>query len=495
MTSRTNHTAFEVGFSQMPNVHRDTFPLGLYPDPTSLPTVWSKNTQLSRTERILNLPNFKILGISESEYDFHIQLEANAPPTVCPHCGCVANLYKHGSREQLCMDLPIHGKRVGLLIHRERYKCRECNQTFWERLDHTVDEKRSCTQRLVAYIEKQSLKRTFVSISEDVGLDEKTIRNIFRDYINRLEETLRFETPSWLGIDEIHIIKPRCVITNIEERTLIDLLPNRNKETVIGYLSRLPNHGRVQYVTMDMWAPYRDAVKSVLPQATIIVDKFHVVRMANQAMETIRKQIRADLPAKARRGLMHDRFILLKRNKELSVMEQITLESWIQNHEALGKAYELKESFFDIWESTTRSEAMQRYRDWVSQVPSELSPAFEPLLKAMKGWENEIFSYFDHRITNAYTESLNSLIRVIDRLGRGYSFEALRAKILFTEGLTKVRKPKYQKRNFVADYHTLNDQLPMFQQLRRPKEKESIVEEVLGIDISTLIEKLERDEL
>ncbi|MCG7211734.1 helix-turn-helix domain-containing protein [Paenibacillus mucilaginosus] len=117
------------------------------------------------------------------------------------------------------MDLPIHGKRVGLLIKRQGYRCRDCKQTFWERLDHTINEKRSCTNRLLSYIEKQSIKRTFTSVSEDVGLNEKTIRNIFRDYIKRLEETLRFETPNWLGIDEIHIIKPRCVLTNIQERT------------------------------------------------------------------------------------------------------------------------------------------------------------------------------------------------------------------------------------------------------------------------------------
>lgn len=201
---------------------------------------------------ILNLSRFTVLSISENEHDFLIQVETNSPPSHCPHCVCAANLYKHSNREHLCMDLPIHGKRVGILIKRQRYKCRECNQTFWERLDHTVDEKRSCTKRLLSYVEKQSLRRTFVSISDDVGMDEKTVRNIFRDYINRLEETLRFETPNWLGIDEIHIIKPRCVLTNIEERTLLDILPNRNKETVVGYLFRLPNRGRIQYVTMDM---------------------------------------------------------------------------------------------------------------------------------------------------------------------------------------------------------------------------------------------------
>lgn len=198
---------------------------------------------------ILNLQRFTVLSISENEHGFLIRMETNSPPSHCSHCGCVVNLYKHSNREQLCMDLPIHRKRVGLLIMRQRYKCRECNQTFWERLDHTIDEKRSCTKRLLSYVEKQSLKRTFVSILDDVGMDEKTVRNIFRDYINRLEETLRFEPPNWLGIEEIHIIKPHCVLTNIEERTLLDVLPNRSKETVVGYLSRLPNRGRIQYVT------------------------------------------------------------------------------------------------------------------------------------------------------------------------------------------------------------------------------------------------------
>ncbi len=66
----------------------------------------------------------------------------------------------------------------------------------------------------------------------------------------------------------------------------------------------------------------------------------------------------------------------------------------------------------------------------------------------MKNWQTEIFNFFDHPITNAYTESLNNLIRVMNRLGRGYSFEALRAKILFTEGIHKKhrQRPKFQRR-------------------------------------------------
>lgn len=149
--------------------------------------------------------------------------------------------------------------------------------------------------------------RTFTSLADETGVVEGTIRNIFRDYINELEQTIRFETPKWMGIDEIHIInKPRCVVSNIQNNTIVELLPNRNKDTVVRFLHHLEGKECIQYVAMDMWTPYRDAVRAVIPQADIVVDKFHVVRMANDALERVRKSLRESLTPKQRRGLMHD---------------------------------------------------------------------------------------------------------------------------------------------------------------------------------------------
>jgi len=200
---------------------------------------------------ILNLPEYNILNVQESDDAYRIEVETANPPLCCTQCGCKANLYKHTKHKQLIMDLPMHGKRVGIQVNRQRYKCRECGQTFYELLPQT-DDKRGCTIRLREYIEKQSLKRTFVSLADEIGVDEKTIRNIFRDYVNKLEKSVRFKTPQWLGIDEIHIIKPRCVLANIQNNTIIDILPNRNKPTVIDYLQRLPNRQTVRYVAMDI---------------------------------------------------------------------------------------------------------------------------------------------------------------------------------------------------------------------------------------------------
>lgn len=180
----------------------------------------------------------------------------------------------------------------------------------------------------------------------------------------------------------------------------------------------------------------------------MIVDKFHVVRMANVAMESVRKSIRAELSPKARRGLMHDRFVLLKRRRDLTDKDAFNLDGWVKNYPLLGEAYRLKEAFYDVYEAEGPREALDAYERWFKSIPPELIEHFQPIITAWRNWMPEIVGYFEHPVTNAYTESLNSLIRVMNRLGRGYSFEALRAKILFTEGAHshKQKRPRFERR-------------------------------------------------
>lgn len=394
---------------------------------------------------LLNLRNLRQNAVQESEHDYHIDAASNRSEHRCQGCGFTRTV-GFGRKRQLFMDSPVRGKRVGIWVDRRRLRCKHCGKTFMEPLPE-MDDRRQATRRLVQYVERESLRRTFASIADDVGLDEKSIRNIFQDYVSRLERDVRFETPKWMGIDEIHIVKkPRCVISNIEQQTIVEVLPNRNKPTVIKRLQTLPGHEKVRYVAMDMWNPYRDAINTVLPQARIVIDKFHIVRMANQCLEAVRKDLRAQLTPRQRKGLMHDRFVLLKRREDISDEEYLKLSGWTVNYPVLGAAYDAKEAFYGIWDMDNRRDAEGAYEIWREGLPAEIEEAFKPILTAVGNWRAEIFNYFDHPITNAYTESLNNLIRVMNRLGRGYSFEALRAKFLFTEGVHATKKPKYPKR-------------------------------------------------
>jgi transposase len=199
---------------------------------------------------------------------------------------------------------------------------------------------------------------------------------------------------------------------------------------------------------MEMWRPYKTAVNAVLPQATVVIDKFHIVKMANEALEKVRKSMRADLTIKQKRGLMHDRFVLLKRERDLTEKERFNLDGWVQNYPLLGEAYRLKEEFYEIYDAESIHDALAAYDSWFKSIPPELHEHFHDLTRAFQNWMPEILNYFQHPVTNAYTESLNNLIRVMNRLGRGYSFEALRAKILFTEGahFKQPSRPKFERK-------------------------------------------------
>src|SRR5947209_5732387 len=100
----------------------------------------------------------------------------------CSHCASIDNFLRFGKVSQVIMDLPVHAKRVGLNVQRQRYKCKDCGRTFVQYLPD-IDERRALTKRLMSYIEVESVKRTFTGISSDVGVDEKTVRNIFGEYI------------------------------------------------------------------------------------------------------------------------------------------------------------------------------------------------------------------------------------------------------------------------------------------------------------------------
>ncbi|MFA5036710.1 MAG: ISL3 family transposase [Candidatus Izemoplasmatales bacterium] len=393
---------------------------------------------------ILNLPDWEVMEVKESEYDYAIHAKYTPEPQACIRCGVVGELYRHGVKKQRFMDLPIHNKRVGLIVHRQRYHCRACGKTSFQPLAD-MDKNHAATLRLLAYIGKESMKRTFVSVADDTGIHERTVRRLFALEVARLDSEVKFETPRWLGIDEVHLVrKARCILTNVEQRTVIDMLTSRTKDVVSRYLHQLPDRQRIELVAMDMWQPYKDAVRDILPQATVIIDRFHVIRLAIQGMDTVRKDTRSELTPRQRRTLMRDRYILFHRKSDLNEQDQFILDTWLGQFPLLGKAYQFKEDFCDLWMVKDRQEAIDRYDSLKESIPTELQPAYKPLTTAVGNWKGEIFAWWDHPVTNAYTEAIAGLVKLTNHTGRGYSFKAIRAKLLYSN-LPTFHRPVFDR--------------------------------------------------
>lgn len=383
---------------------------------------------------ILNLPGLRAVSVREEDGQYHILAEGLLAVDRCGRCGH-DGLYAHGARPQAYADVPHHGKVAAIHIDRKRVRCRACGAVTLQPLPDMA-EAHMMTRRLVERVERDGLRQTFIDVARETGIHERTVRRIVADHIRALEDRHRFETPRWLGLDEIHIIRrSRAVIANVSERCLVDMLPTRQKWAVGAYVHGLPNRERIELVCMDMWAPYRDVARELIPRAQVVVDKFHVVRMATAALEAVRKRIRADLPPKKRLRLKDDRFLLLRRARDLSSFQLNLLHAWTTEFPALGAAWRAKEAFCDLWDALLSPvQAKAEYAAWLAALPPSAKSAFGHLITALRNWEDEAFAYFEHPVTNAYTEALNGVIRVVNRMGRGYSFEVLRARMLFAHG-------------------------------------------------------------
>lgn len=434
---------------------------------------------------LLNLPEFKVIGTQENDNDILFTVKTKKPPYCCPECGSIS-IYKHGKTERFVRDLNMFGKRVGINILGHRYKCQDCSTTFSESYKST-DDRDKITNRLRQYIQEQSLKKPFANIADEFSISPTTVKRIFTEFVKEQERQMVFKTPKILGIDEVHLNKQmRAVFTDIEKLKVLDILPKRNKEDVIAFLKKLPDIDNVEVVTMDMWQPYKDAVLKVIPHARLVIDKFHVIQYANIALENSRKSFRSTLTNKQRKQLMHERFILLKNKEDLKPQEQWNLQIWFVTFPTLKVAYNLKEGLRDMYLCETREQAMAYYKRWKASIPNDM-PSFLEIAKIIDNWSTEIFNYFDYFVTNAYTESINNLIKHIEKAGRGYSFEVLRAKTLFSTRATI--KPKFSRTNLGPMDTTFSKSILWSFDYDTPK-----LEEGFGVSIPQLIEIIERDE-
>lgn len=150
-----------------------------------------------RVADILNLPGWSVLDVEERDDRYIIQAKPSAEGTSCPACGNNAIL-RHGADLQQIHDLPCHGKQVSIAVEKQRYRCRWCRKTWFAVLPE-VDEQHNVTLRLVRYVQRQSLTRTFVQVATETGISERSVRRLFDDYVAILEQKRQAYTPCVLG--------------------------------------------------------------------------------------------------------------------------------------------------------------------------------------------------------------------------------------------------------------------------------------------------------
>ncbi len=389
---------------------------------------------------LLNLPGVRPVDLQSSQGVITIVAEVvETSLPACPECG--KPLYRHGHRKIAFADTPQQMQPVRLEIDRPRYRCDACRKTLTLDLPF-LDERRRATRRLVDAIRERCLGTTFRGLAEQTGLAVNSIKNIAQDLIEELEKTVRYETPVIMGIDELNLAGGyRCIITNLATNSVFNMLEERTKAHMKPFFRDLPDREMVEWVCTDMWRPFKESYGPYLPNARLVIDKFHVVRMASDALEEERKKHQATLDRNERLKVKKSiRWLTLKRPRSLSPQEQEALKLVRTGIPLLAEAYDFKEAFYGIYDEPHKASAIRAFEAWENTLPDGRFPKFHALARTVHNNYEDIFAYWDAptRLTNAYTEGLNGLVKVANRMGRGYSYEIIRAKTLYAKHARKV---------------------------------------------------------
>lgn len=172
---------------------------------------------------------------------------------------------------------------------------------------------------------------------------------------------------------------------------------------------------------------YIKAIHETLPNIDIVFDRFHVMKLMNEAVDEVRKGVYRDLGQRARKELKNSRFLVLRNGTSLLPDEEKRLQRVIKRFEPIGLAYLLKEDLRGIWnlldEATARTEFIEWSLDVISLVTGSWDYRLEPLHKfamTLMAHLDGILAFWRHRISNGRAEGLNNKIKTLKRQAYGF---------------------------------------------------------------------------
>lgn len=232
-------------------------------------------------------------------------------------------------------------------------------------------------------------------------------------------------------------------------------------------------------VTMDFAPVYAKAVKVVLPNAFVVIDKFHAVQEVNRCLDRTRVEIQNKLKQEGVniRQFKKSKYIFMSNWEDLSPDTMDILNNWLIQFPDLYSAYMTKETFRDIYNlSKNRDDAVERFDKWLDTIPD--FEKFSAMRKTMIKRREHILNYWDAPYTNAYTESVNNLIKKTEKAGRGYKFDTLRKRCMLEINTPKPGKFDPKTATFVTndgEIRTLSEKAGKLYMMGVPREQQPII--------------------
>jgi transposase len=406
---------------------------------------------------LLGLDGFEVTAAEVIDDEWRLAVQTTATTTVgCTACGSRARL--HARRTVRVRDLPIGGRPVVLVWRKRVWRCVEpaCAVKTWTEQQAAIRPRAvlTCRARAEACRRVGKDAHAVAAVARDLGVGWATAMRAVTDHGTPLvEDPARLDGVATLGLDETSFLKatrraPTRYVTglvDLERGRLLDVVADRTRAAVDGWLGVRPAAwlAQVAVVALDPWRGYASALVIPLGHATVVVDHFHAIRLANAVVDQVRR--RTQQTTLGHRGHKHDplyriRKLLLTAAEQLTEQGRARLRAGLAAGDPTGEvaaAWQGKELLRAVYAAVgmpAARTALERFYRWADGVGvAELSR----LARTVRAWEGEILAWHvTGGCSNGLTEAMNLLIKKVKRVGHGFrSFTNYRLRLLLYCGV------------------------------------------------------------
>lgn len=360
-----------------------------------------------------------------------IRCEKRSLFEVCPKCAYVSSKV-HDRRWVRVEDLLYRGVSTETWIRKRRFRCGRCKAVFTEpvrgiRKGYKTTERfrRGVLWGCEHFTSLKTVQREFKSSSS-------VVYKVFYEQLELKSRMKRKDFPEVIGIDE-HAFKRNAkghfrefatVLVDIKNRNIFEVVHGKSRENLHSALAYKQKPESVRLAVLDMCDGYRSFVRSHFPNAKMVADKFHVLRLLSPTLIRYRKVVVDG--DKKRVGKL-----LLRNGSDLNYWQRTDLRTWLRRHPELHEIYLAKESLHRFYRTKGYWRASIAFNKLVEQLSMSFVPEVRRLKKTLVRWKEEILNYFLYGITNAQTEGFNNKAKLLQRRAFGYkSFKNYRLRLL-----------------------------------------------------------------
>lgn len=318
-----------------------------------------------------------------------------------------------------------------------RVACRDCGAIRQTPVAF-ADPRRTYTKSFERYALELSQYMTILDVARHLGVSWDMIKEMQKCDLQRRFSKPKLKHLRQIAIDEISVAKGHrymTVVLDLESGAVVHVGDGKGVDALKPFWRRLRSSGaKIEAVAMDMWLAFIEAVRKNLPKATIVFDRFHVMKLFNEKLTDLRRDLHREATEKMHKeALKGVRWLLLKRPENLDETrnERARLEEALRLNQPLATAYYMKEDLAEAWEQDDQEEAEKFLLDWVRRAEASGIRMLLNFAKTIRTHALQILAYYDYPISTGPLEGTNNKIKTMKRQAYGFrDHEFFKLKIL-----------------------------------------------------------------